>query len=166
LILLFVLAVGGVFTAARFSDGPMEGDLARVSAGPFTSGEMQSGAEEPDWGFIKNYATVQFQLLDPDRSRTTFIMEHEGRIFIPSGYMNSFVGKVWKHWPIEAEKDGRAILRVDGKLYERQLVRLTSGEILEPVLAEISRKYMGGAAIPKEEVDSNNLWLFELQARK
>ncbi|SVE10788.1 uncharacterized protein METZ01_LOCUS463642, partial [marine metagenome] len=42
LIALIVLTVGGIFTAARFSDGPMEGRLEIVSAGPFTSGELQS----------------------------------------------------------------------------------------------------------------------------
>lgn len=165
-IALFVLVIGGIFTAARFHDGPMEGDLARVSAGPFTSGEQQSNSDEPDWRFLKDYFTVEFQLLDPARSRTTFVMETEGRIFIPSGYMNTMIGKLWKHWPLEAEKDGRAILRVDGKLYDRQLVRIKEGEIVVAILEELSRKYGGGAAIAMEEVTSNNLWLFELQPRK
>ena len=80
--------------------------------------------------------------------------------------MNEFIGKIWKHWPKEAEVDGRAILRVDGKLYERQLVRVQQGDILPPVLAELSRKYAGGATIPLEEVTSGNLWLFELQPRR
>ena len=91
LIALIVLTVGGIFTAARFSDGPMEGRLEIVSAGPFTSGELQSGIEEPNWDFLKEYFTVEFQLLNPSRSRTTFVMEVDGRIFIPSGYMNSTV---------------------------------------------------------------------------
>ncbi|SVE25648.1 uncharacterized protein METZ01_LOCUS478502, partial [marine metagenome] len=88
-----------------------------------------------------------------------------GRIFIPSGYMNTIVGKIWKHWPMEAEKDGRAILRVDNKLYERDLVRIEEGEIVEAVLTELSRKYAGGFPISLEEVNSGNLWLFELQPR-
>jgi len=164
-IVISVLVVGGIFTVARFHDGPMEGDLERVAAGPFTSGEQQTNSEEPDWKFLKDYFTVEFQLLEPARSRTTFVMETGGRIFIPSGYMNTTIGKIWKHWPFEAEKDGRAILRVDGKLYDRQLVRIKDDEIVVAVLAELSRKYMGGADIPMDEVTSNNLWLFELQAR-
>ena len=166
LIVLIVLTVGGIFTAARFSDGPIEGRLEIVSAGPFTSGELQSGIEEPNWDFLKEYFTVEFQLLNPSRSRTTFIMEVDGRIFIPSGYMNSTVGKIWKHWPMEAEKDGRAILRVDGKLYERSMVRINEGEILDDVLAELSRKYAGGFPVSKKDVDSGNLWIFELEPRK
>ena len=164
LIALFVLTVGGIFTAARFHDGPYEGNLAIVAGGAFETGEMQTGTDEPDWSFLKDYFTVEFQLLDPARSRTTFIMEQDGRIFIPSGYMNTIRGKIWKHWPMEAKQDGRAILRVDSKLYERQLIRIKKDEILVAVLAELSRKYAGGAPIPMEEINSGNLWIFELVA--
>jgi hypothetical protein len=157
---LVALVILGVFVAARFHDGP----LALVSGGPFTSGELQTGPE-PDWGFLKDYDTVEFQLLDPVRSRTTWVMVHDNRVFIPSGYMNSLVGKLWKHWPKEAERDGRAILRVDGKLYERQLIRLRDGPVLVPVLAELSRKYTGGAPVSPDAVTSGDLWIFELVPR-
>ena len=165
LIVVVGLVIGGIFTSARLNDGPLEGRFEIVSAGPFKSGEMQSGEVEPDWSFLKELSTVQFQLLNPARSRTTFIMESEGRIFIPSGYMNTPVGKIWKHWPMDAEKDGRAILRVEGKLYERKMVRIEEGEIVEAVLAEISRKYARGFPVSRDQVDSGNLWLFELQPR-
>jgi len=164
LLALIVFTIGGIFTAARLHDGPFEGDLAVVAGGAFVSGELHSG-DEPDWDFLKDYPTVEFQLLDPARSRNTFVMVWDGRIFIPSGYMNTTRGKIWKHWPIEAEEDGRAILRVDGKLYDRNLVRIKKGDMVVAVLAELSRKYMGGAPIPLEEVTSGNLWLFELQPR-
>ncbi len=164
LIGLLVLFVLGTFVAARFHDGPMDGGFAIVSGGPFSSGEMHHGPE-PDWSFLNDYFSVEFQLLEPDRSRTTYVMEHDNRIFIPSGYMNSLLGKIWKHWPMEAEKDGRAILRVDGKLYERQLVRITDGEILDGVLAELGRKYGGGEPAPRSMVTSNDLWIFELTPR-
>ena len=95
-VLLVVVLVVGLFAVARIHDGPLEGGLAIVAAGAFKSGDLQSDPEEPDWSFLRDYSTVEFQLLDPVRSRTTWIMEHEGRIFIPSGYMNSIGGKIWK----------------------------------------------------------------------
>ncbi len=165
LILAFVLAVVGVFVAARFHDGPLGGPLAIVAAGPFETGEWQRGSEEPDWAFLRDYPTIEFQLLDPPRSRTTYVMENDGRIFIPSRYMNTIRGKLWKHWPMEAEEDGRAILRVDGKLYERRLVRIQEREIVSSVLAERSRKYGNSPAALLELVESGDLWLFELQPR-
>lgn len=161
--LLLVLFVGlaGLLVGARFSDGP----LALIAGGPFTSGELVSGPE-PDWSFAHDVREVEFQLLDPERSRTTWIIEHEGRVYIPSGYMTSWWGKLWKQWPHEAERDGRIVLRVGDKLYERQLVRVESGPLLAPITAELSRKYASGADIPVEAVTSGDLWLFELAPRR
>ena len=79
--------------------------------------------------------------------------------------MLSTVGKIWKQWPLHAQKDGRAILRVDGKLYPRQLVRITDGPELPAVLAELSRKYANNMPISTAEVESGSLWIFELIQR-
>lgn len=160
LIAVIVIGLGSLLVGARFADGP----LAIVAGGPFTSGETVTGPE-PDWSFAHDVREVEFQLLEPPRSRTTWIIEHEGRIYIPSGYMTSWWGKIWKQWPHEAEKDGRVLLRIDGKIYERQLVRVPPSPLVAPLTAELSRKYMGGAEVPPDTVASGYLWLFELAPR-
>ena len=154
-LLVVVLLIG-----ARFADGP----VAIIAGGPFTTGELVTGPE-PDWSFASDLREVEFQLLDPPRSRTTWILEYDGRIYIPCGYMTSTVGRLWKQWPIEALEDGRAVLRIGDKLYDRQLVRIEEGPLLEPLTEELSRKYVGGAPIGSEAVTSGNLWLFELAPR-
>jgi hypothetical protein len=156
LILLIVLALIG----ARFADGP----VAIIAGGPFTSGELVTGPE-PDWSFARDIQEVEFQLVEPARSRTTWILDHEGRIYIPCGYMTTTWGRIWKRWPIEALEDGRAILRIGDKLYERELVRIEEGPLLAPLTAELSRKYVSGADIGPEAVTSGYLWLFELAPR-
>jgi hypothetical protein len=158
---LVALGLVGLLVGARFADGP----LAIVAGGPFRTGELVTGAE-PDWSFVRDTSEVELQLLEPARSRTTWIVVHEGRAFIPCGYMNSTWGRIWKRWPLEAERDGRAILRVGNDLYERQLVRITEGPLVEPLLAELGRKYGGGREIPLEYVSSGSLWLFELAPRR
>jgi len=160
LAVVLIVGVGGLLVGARFSDGP----LAIMAGGPFTSGELVTGPVS-DWSFVHDTQEVQFQLLDPARSRTTWIIEHEGKAYIPSGYMTTWWGKLWKQWPLEAEKDGRILLRVDGKVYERQLVRIQSGPLLAPLTAELSRKYAPGRDIPVEAVTSGYLWLFEVAPR-
>ena len=50
-------------------------------------------------------------------------------------------GKIWKQWALDAERDGRAILRVDGKLYDRQVVRIMERPEVKPVLELLSKKY-------------------------
>ena len=157
---LAIVVVVVLLVAARFSDGP----IAIIAGGPFRSGELVPGPE-PDWAFAREVGEVEFQLVDPPRSRTTWILEHAGKVYIPCGYMNSGWGRVWKQWPIEAEKDGRAILRIGNDLYERQLVRITDGPVVEPLLTELSRKYLGGSPVPASAVTSGSLWLFELAPR-
>jgi hypothetical protein len=158
LLILLMLAGGGLLIGARLSDGP----IAIIAGGPFMSGTLTRGPEEPDWSFVHDIREVEFQLLEPARSRTTWIVEHEGSAYIPSGYMTTWWGKIWKRWPHEAERDGRALLRIGDEIYERQLVRIEAGPLLAPVIEELSRKYLGGAEIPVEAVTSGELWLFEL----
>lgn len=155
LVVIVLAVVGSVTLAARFSDGP----IGPFAGGRFTSGEIHTGAE-PDWRHLADRQTVELQLENPPRSRTTWILTHDGRIYIPCGYMNSTWGRLWKQWPVEAEHDGRAILRVDGKLYPRELVRIRDGAQVPPLVAEIARKYHVPAS--PEAVSSGALWLFEL----
>jgi hypothetical protein len=156
-----IVAITLLLVAARFADGP----LAIVAGGPFTSGTLVTGPE-PDWSFVHDVREVEFQLLEPARSRTTWILDHEGKAYIPSGYMTSWWGKLWKQWPHEADKDPRILLRIGDDLYERKLVRVQEGPAVAPLLAELSRKYAGGREIPMEAVTSGYLWLFELAPRE
>ncbi|MXW52003.1 MAG: hypothetical protein F4X81_04185 [Gammaproteobacteria bacterium] len=159
-VLVIAAAVAAVLIGARFSDGPLE----IIAGGPFTTGELQSGPPV-DWSFMRDVETIEFQSLEPPRSRTVWVLAHEGRMFIPCGYMNSTWGRIWKQWPVEAERDGRIITRIDGKLYNQNLVRIQDGPILEPLLAEMSRKYAGGQPIPVEVVTSGAFWFFEVTPR-
>jgi len=159
-ILSIATVVAAVLIGARFADGPLE----IIAGGPFTTGELQSGPPA-DWSFMRDVETIEFQSLEPPRSRTVWVLAHEGRMFIPCGYMNSTWGRIWKQWPIEAERDGRIVTRIDGKLYNQNLVRIQDGPVLEPLLAELSRKYGGGQPIPMEVVTSGTLWFFEVTPR-
>ena len=152
--------------AMGFADGPW----GVVPGGSFAETSKPAPA---DWSFAKELNTVEFQLEEPVSSRTSWIMEHDNRIFIPSGYMNSTVGKIWKHWPMHAEKNGDALLRIVGKVYEVHLQRTKDAELLTPIMSELARKYMDVQppitaqlmADMQQQVSSNNLWVFELVRR-
>jgi hypothetical protein len=137
---------------------------ARHPGGPFTSGELVSGPE-PDWSFVRDVREIEFQLLEPARSRTTWILYHEGKAYIPCGYMTTWWGRIWKQWPHEVEKDPRILLRIGAALYERRLVRIQEGPSVAPLLAELSRKYLDGREVPMQAVTSGYLWLYELAPR-
>ena len=122
LVLIPVFALGALAVSARFSDGPS----VIFSGGPLVAGELVTGPE-PDWSFVRDVRTFELQLLNPPRSRTLWIVEHEGKLYINSNYMGGLRERLWKRWPAQAERDGRAIMRIEGKRYERELVRIKTG---------------------------------------
>ncbi len=160
LVVVAAVALAGLLVGARFADGP----LAIFAGGPFEHGTLATGAE-PDWSFVRDIQEVEFQLLTPARSRTTWILDHEGKAYIPSGYMTTWWGRIWKQWPLEAEKDPRILLRIGDDLYARKLVRIQEGPMIPPLLAQLGQKYLNGSEVPPEAVTSGYLWLFELAPR-
>ena len=159
---LLLIPLTAVLTAAtkqRFSDGS---DFV-FSGGPLVSGELHAGPE-PDWSFTDDVVTIELQLEDPPRSRTIWVGEHDGRLYVFAGYMGTAVGRIWKQWPVQAERDGRAVLRIDGKRYERQLRRIESGPMLDGITASIADKYSYN--ISREIVERGDTWMFEAAPRQ
>ncbi|MCY4660849.1 MAG: hypothetical protein OXF93_13700 [Acidobacteria bacterium] len=157
-ILVPVVALATLAVASGSSDPPS----AFFGGGPLADGELVTGPE-PDWSFVGDVGVVDLQLVDPPRSRVVWIADHDGKLYVVSGYMGSFLGRLWKRWPVQAERDGRAVVRIEGKRYERTLVRIRSGaDVIEGVSAELGRKY--GGADPGS-IESGDMWLFELAPR-
>ena len=146
-----VLAVCIVF-GARLADGPL---------GPVPGGSMSGQlVAEPvtDWGFIVERDTVELEV-NPDAPRaiTTWVVGYGGQPFIPSGF------GARKTWTAQLAADGRAVLRVDGKLYERQAVRVTDEELLEELRAVLIRKY---DLEPEGNFSGSETWFFRLDPRE
>jgi hypothetical protein len=146
-----LLAVCVVF-AARFADGP----LGPVPGGPM-SGE-RVGEPVRDWGFVVEHDTVELQVNPPaPRSITTWIVGYEGQPYLPSGF------GARKTWTAQLVADGRAVLRVDGKLYERQAVRVTDEALLEELRAVLIAKY---DMDPEGNFSGPETWFFRLEPRE
>ncbi len=158
---LALIPVTAVATAAfkqRFEDGPN-----RVfSGGPLVSGELFQGPE-PDWSFVNEIPTIEMQLEEPATSRRIWVASSAGKLYVWSGYMDTTVGRLWKQWPVQASENGRAVLRIDGTRYERQLNRVQSGPELDGITAVISEKYP--SATTRETIESGQVWLFEAAPR-
>lgn len=161
LICLTLIPITAVATAAikqRFADGPN-----RVfSGGPLVSGSLHGGPE-PDWRFVNSIPTIEMQLEEPSTSRRIWTVEHAGKLFVWSGYMNSTVGRLWKQWPIQAQENGNAVFRIDGIRYERFLQRIDSGEALDGIATAITAKYPSQTT--RATIESGNVWLFEARPR-
>ena len=157
-----VLATAAIFAVGtRFTDGP----LAVFTGGPFKSGEITKAPS--DWSYLKDRGEIQFQTMEPNRSRTVWLATHDQRLFIVSGYMNTRRGGIWKQWPHYLENDDRVILRIDDKLYEQRLQRIMQGPEVIPVLNELARKYFSGneGLGTEETITSGDTWMFEVVSR-
>ena len=152
--LMVVVVIG-----ARFADGP----IVIIPGGALEAGELVSGTE-PDFTFARDLPEMELQLVEPPQSRTIWLQVVDGKLYVVSGYMNSTLGKVWKQWPAQALLDGRAVVRIDGKRYERQLVRILDDvPLLEAIAAEVDRKY--GAPLRADMAASGDAWFFALEPR-
>ena len=142
-----------VAVAARLSDGPI---------GPFPGGRLVAGelvtAEPADWSFAAEARSIELELLaGTPRSRTTWVAVVDGLLYVPCGF------PAWKTWPHEALRDGRAVLRIDGRRYERQAVRETDPARVRRLGAEVQRKYAAGDA--EAAVAGEKVWFFRMDPR-
>ncbi len=150
------VVLGLIVFAARFQDGP----LGPIAGGPLESGP-KVGSKRVDFSFAKNIGEIELQLLEPPRSRTTWVIYYEGSLFVPAGFMNL---PIWKQWPHEAMVDGRAIARIQGKRYPFQMERVTDVRLWEQIGALTTQKY----DLPKPDSRPGGrdlFWVFRLSPR-
>ena len=146
-----LVAVGAV---ARHSDGPI---------GPFPGGPLHRGAivvdPDVDWSALTSTREIELQLVDPPLSRTTWLLVHEGQAYVPCGFPNL---SLWKQWPHQVLRDGRAVVRIDGRRYERRAVRVTDPELHADLAAGLTEKY---GTSPGFTPTPESVWFFRLDPR-
>lgn len=160
-ILILIPAV--TIITLRIDNADADGPSILFPGGELVSGELHTGAE-PDWSFTDDIPVIELQLNDPMSSRRIFIMESEGKIYVPSGYMRSTLGRIWKDWAFQADEgDGLAVARFDGVRYERQLIRVKDGPVIDGIIAKMSSKYGPGAT--RAAIEDGDVWIFEMAPR-
>jgi len=167
---VLALLLGLTLITLRINHQNADGPSILFPGGALVSGELHSGAE-PDWSFTDDIQVIELQLDNPLSSRRIFVMESDGRLYVPSGYMRSFLGRLWKEWAFQADAgDGLAMVRIEGVRYPRRLVRIADETLLGGVAAKLAQKYAGGAtpdAIAQvlQSVADGDTWIFELMPR-
>jgi len=174
----------GIGVIARFSDGPI---------GPFPGGQLHSGTLVPeasvDWSLATGGESqiqgteplfVEFQLVEPLGSRTTGVLLYEGQLYVPCDlgflwrrvpapprWMLSLIYR-FKRWHEDVVLDGRVVLRMRGKRYERQAVRVTDPKLLAALRSEVEKgaEKMFGAPLGEVPTDGpRDIWFFRLEPR-
>ena len=175
LAVIIVVATVGILITQRISDGPIE----FLQGGPFTTGER---VEEPvtDWSFGVGRSS-EFELVGFGTSRIAGYIMHDGIAYMTCdlGFMwNRFEGRqrlilnliyIFKNWHRDAVDDGRALLRIDGKIYKANFVKVEDPDlnaILRTKLEDLAREYFAPAVLgspPTEE--PNDIWFFRMDPR-
>ena len=134
LVLLAAVGLGALAFIARFMDGP----VAIFPGGALTSGEWH-GAPVGDWEFAADIETIELQLEGEASSRTVWVVVDDGAAYIPC----SLSFPPGKNWYTRAQRDGAAIVRIDGTRYRVALSEVTADAEAARVSAAVASKYQG-----------------------
>ena len=129
---LIALGVIALFLPRFVSDGP----LGPIPGGPLRSGDYYE-LPVSDWSFAADVKEIELQLESQELSRTTWILVRDGAAYVPC----SLGFPPGKSWYEAAQRDGRALLRIEGKRYPVTLTRDDDPTLLEFAAAEVRRKY-------------------------
>lgn len=176
LFVVLLLVAGVILYLQATSDGPIE----PMQGGPFKTGEIIETPVE-DWSFAAANP-VAFELEGFGTSRMAGYIMHEGE-----AYMTCDLGFIWsrlepgmqkfmlrimytfKHWHIDAVEDGRARLRIDGKIYPVMFSKVEDPELnqqLRTVLEAQARTYFAPMELPPAPVEApNDIWFFKMESR-
>jgi len=163
LLIVLVTIPAVALATMSFENRNNDGPSIIFPGGELVSGELYSGPE-PDWSFTDDVGTVHLQLDDPLSSRLIWIEESDGKIYITSDYMGTWLGRLWKKWAVQAhEGDGLAVVRINGVRYERKLERVFYSPLLDGVIEKKIAKYR--SRITRQAIESGETWVFELAPR-
>lgn len=169
---LLVLIPAVAMATLRFENRNNDGPSIVFPGGELVSGDLYTGPE-PNWDFTRDIQTIELELEDSGTSRLIWILNADGRAYIASGYMDTFLGRLWKDWAVEADAgSGLAIARINSVRYPRRLERIESGPELDGVAASMLRKYAGGLVTPegiagvRAAIEAGSTWIFRLAPRE
>jgi hypothetical protein len=174
-----VLIAAGVYAAHKISDGPM----GPISGGPLRAGALVSDPNV-DWAAAlaeqKPGQGIELELVSTGESRTVGAFAQDGALYVPCDlgflwrrtpnagmrFMGGMIYSV-KHWHQDAARDGRVVLRIGGKRYERQAVRVTDPQLLTALRAHTEQgvERFFGAPLRPGPADPDAIWFFRMDPR-
>ncbi len=173
LLATIVFLIVSILVVQRLSDGPIE----PLQGGPFTTGELiETPVEDWSFGELKN---THFELVGFGTSRRAGYIMLDGVAYMTCdlGFMwNRLEGSsrillnliyVFKTWHLDAMEDGRALIRIDGKIYRAQFTKVTDAELQDRLKGRVEELFdqMFGEIGPAPIEEPNDMWFFRIDAR-
>ena len=107
------------------------------------------------WTFAEPIEIIEMQLEGADTSRNVWIVVHDERAYLPAnlGFPPG------KNWHLAADQDGAAQLRIETRLYDVALRRISDAAQSAQVFASLEAKYPSGAP------EGVQYWFFAVDPR-
>ncbi len=107
-------------------------------------------------------------------------MEYEGQLYVgcdlgliwkrataPASWVLSVISH-FRRWHEDALRDGRVVLRIDGRRYERQAVRVTGPELLAGLRRRVEKAAAESFSAPLRDAPAEGpgeIWFFRMDPR-
>ncbi len=134
--------------------------------GPFSGGHL-GGDVQPapvsDWSFVNDSETCQLETNPDDpHSVNVWCAGHGENVYVPSSMILGPTVPTERQWIQNVQANPAVRLRVEGRVYELEAVRVTDDGEYATVLAVLERKY---DADPADREPDREIWLYRMQAR-
>ncbi len=175
-LVLVIACVTTILVLQQVSDGPIE----PMQGGPFKTGEVVD-APVTDWSFAAD-KSIEFELEGAGTSRVAGFIMHEGEAYmtcdlgfiwnrLESGQQKAILNLIYifKRWHKDAVEDGRVRLRIDGKIYSANFVKVEDPAIIDALKLELearAREFFAPTILPPApESAPNDIWFFRMDPR-
>ena len=140
--------------------------LTACPIGPFSGGHLGGEVQsEPvaDWSFVNETETCQLET-NPDEphSVNVWCAGYGENAYVPSSMILGPTVPTEREWIRNVQANPAVRLRVEGRVYELEAVRVTDDAEYAAVLALLEQKY---EADPADREPDREIWLYRMQAR-
>lgn len=135
--------------------------------GPFPGGRLRGPVDPPprqDWSFVRRAERCQLETNPDDpHSINCWCVGWGSRVYVPTSMIRGPLDPAERGWVKNVESESEVRLRVDGRIYELDAVRVPEGgDEYDEVLAALEEKY---GLDPAERDPEREIWIYRLEPR-
>ncbi len=132
--------------------------------GPFAGGALSGEVEATgptDWGFAEGIETAQLETRPSDpHSINCWFASVGPALYVPTSMILGPKDPTERGWVSHVTQDARVRIRIDGRIHERQAVRVDDGAEYEAARAALEAKY----ALTERDPE-RTIWIYRLDPR-
>lgn len=132
--------------------------------GPFPGGALSGepgAANHGDWAFARETETAQLETRPADpHSVNVWFANVESRVYVPTSMILGKKNPTARSWVNHVTADPRVRIRIEGRVFEREAVRVADEDEFEAARAALEEKYDLDERDPERTI-----WIYRLDPR-